>query len=147
MKMSLSENLDSFDLKETKRKVNDYFSDLETLKWQQARLNIQQGLTARYEVANEDKGQAYVATDKDEFNLSASEEKARELEKHMAGYEWAKSILSKQEQLYITEYFENGKFEDEVVGLLGINRIDSRAFRSLKRKAIFKFAYVLSLVD
>ena len=65
----------------------------------------------------------------------------------MSGYEWAKSILSEKEQLYITEYFENGKYEDEVVGLLGINRIDSRAFRNIKRKAIFKFAYVLSLVD
>ena len=147
MKMSLSENLDSFDLKETKRKVNDYFSDLETLKWQQARLKIQKGLTVQYDVSNEDKGIAYVPTGKDEFNLSACEEKARELEKHLVGYEWAKSILSEKEQLYITEYFENGKFEDEVVGLLGINRIDSRAFRSLKRKAIYKFAYVLSLVD
>jgi len=58
----------------------------------------------------------------------------------------AKSILSEQEQLYITEYFINGKYEDEVVELLGFSRSDSRAYRSLKRKAIYKFAYVLNLV-
>jgi len=55
--------------------------------------------------------------------------------------------LSEQEQRYITEYFVNGKYEDEVVGLLGYSGSDSMGFRNLKRKAIFKFAYVLSLVD
>jgi len=144
--MSLTENLDSFDLKETKRKVNDYFSDLETLKWEQARLNVQRGLTVKYDVADEDKGQAYVATGKDEFSLAAKEDKSKELEEHLSGYYWAKSVLSEQEQLYITEYFVNGRYEDEVVSLLGFNRIDSRAFRKLKRKAIYKFAYVLNLV-
>jgi len=39
--MSLSENLDNYDFRETKRKVNDYFSDYETLKWQQARLELE----------------------------------------------------------------------------------------------------------
>ena len=146
MKMTLTENLDSFDLKETKRKVNDYFSDLEKLKWEQARLNVQRGLTAKYDISNEDKNQPYVVMGKDEFNLSAKAEKSEELEKHLAGYYWARSILSHQEQLFITEYFVNGKYEDEVVGLLGYTGYTSRPYINLKRRAIYKFAYVLNLV-
>ena len=146
MEMSLTENLDSFNLKETKKKVNDYFMDLERLKWEEARLNVQRGLTANYDVSTEDKKGAYVATGTDEFNLSAKENKSEELQKHLAGYHWAKSILSEQEQRYITEYFVNGKYEDEVVGLLGYSSHVSRPFRNLKRKAIYKFAYVLNLV-
>ena len=145
MKMSLTENLDSFDLKETKRKVNSYFMDLEKLKWEQARLNVQKGLVARCD-SGESKRQPYAVVGKDEFNLGAKAEKDEELQKHLVGYYWAKSILSQQEQLYITEYFVHGKYEDEVVGLLGFNSSDSRAFRNLKRKAIYKFAYVLNLV-
>ena len=146
MRMTLTENLDSFNLKETKNKISDYFSDLQKLKWEYARLNVQKGLTARYEVAEENKSQSYVATGKDDFNLSAKAEKSEELEKHLAGYYWAKSILSEQEQLYIIEYFVNGKYQDEVVGLLGYNGKDDRGFRNLKRRAIYKFAYVLNLV-
>ena len=146
MKMTLTENLDSFNLKETKKKVSDYFMDLEKLEWEQARLNVQRGLTAKHDAANGDKRQPYVATGKDEFNLSAKAEKDEEIQKHLAGYHWAKSILSEQEQLYITEYFVNGKYEDEVVGLLGYSSHASRPFRNLKRKAIYKFAYVLNLV-
>ena len=143
MKISFMEK---FNLKETKRKVNHYFMDLERLEWEQARLNVQRGLTAQYDMANENSRQGYVATGKDEFNLKAKEEKKDELEKHLEGYRWAKSILTEQELQYITEYFVNGKFEDEVVGLLGYSGSDSRAFRDLKRKAIYKFAYVLNLV-
>ena len=146
MKMTLTENLDSFNLKETKRNVSNYFIDLEKLEWEQARLSVQNGLIAKCDASNENEKQAYVATGKDEFNLSAKAEKDEELEKHLSGYYWAKSILSEREQLYITEYFVNGKYEDEVVGLLGFNGSDDRAFRSLKRKAIYKFAYVLNLV-
>ena len=146
MKMSISENLESFNLKETKKKVSDYFMDLEKLEWEQARLNVQSGLIARCDEVTADKTQAYVTTGKDEFNLSARAEKEEELKKHLAGYYWAKSILSEQEQLYITEYFVNGKYEDEVVDLLGYSSHTSRPFRSLKRKAIYKFAYVLNLV-
>jgi len=144
--MTLKGNLESFNLRETKKRVNDYFSDLDRLEWEQARLDIQRGLTAKYDVATEDKNQGYIATGKDEFNLSAKEEKRKELANHLAGYEWAKSILSEQEQLYITEYFINGKYEDEVVSLLGYKGSDSMGFRNLKRKAIYKFAYVLNLV-
>ena len=146
MKMSLTENLDSFNFKETKRKVNDYFKDLDRLEWEQTRLDIQRGLTARHDVSNENQKQPYIATGTDEFNLSAKEEKRKELANHLAGYQWAKSILSEREQQYITEYFINGKYEDEVVGLLGYRGSDSMGFRNLKRKAIYKFAYVLDLV-
>jgi len=146
MKMTLAENLDSYNLRETKKRVNDYFSDLDKLEWEYARLNVQKGLTANYDVSNEDKNQPYVATGKDEFNLSAKEEKRKELANHLAGYKWAKSILSEQEQLYITEYFIYGKYEDEVVSLLGYSGSDSMSFRNLKRKAIYKFAYVLNLL-
>jgi len=124
--MSLTETLDSFNLRETKRKVNNYFSELEKLEWEQARLNVQKGLIAKYEPTEEDKNQGYVATGKDEFNLSAIENKDEELKKHMSDYYWAKSILSEQEQRYITEYFVKGKYEDEVVGLLGYTSYTSR---------------------
>jgi len=103
-------------------------------------------LTAKYDIASENNRKGYVAAGKDEFNLKAKEEKKEELEKHLEGYQWAKSILSEQELQYITEYFVNGKYEDEVVGLLGFSGSDSRAFRELKRKAIYKFAFVLNLV-
>ena len=146
MKMTLTENLDSFNLRETKKRVNNYFKDLDRLEWEQARLDIQKGLIAKHYAANESKKQAYVATGADEFNLSAKEEKRKELANHLAGYKWAKDILSEQEQLYITEYFINGKYEDEVVSLLGYRGSDSMGFRNLKRKAIYKFAYVLNLV-
>ena len=146
MKMSLTEKLDSFNLKETKDKVSGYFAELKELEWEQARLNVQNGLIAKYEASEEDKSQPYVTVGKDEFNLSAKAEKDEELEKHLSGYRWAKSILSEQEQLYITEYFKNGKYQDEVVGLLGYNGSDDRGFRNLKRRAIYKFAYVLNLV-
>jgi len=146
VKMSLTENLDSFNLRETKKRVNDYFSDLDRLEWEQARLDIQRGLTAKYEAIDENQGQGYVTTGADEFNLSAKEEKRKELANHLVGYQWAKDILSGQEQRYITEYFINGKYEDEVVGLLGYKGSDSMGFRNLKRKAIYKFAYVLNLV-
>jgi len=143
VKMSLTEK---FDLKETKKMVNGYFMDLERLEWEHARLSAEKGLTVQYGASNENQRQGYVSIGRDEFNLSAREEKKEELEKHLSGYYWAKSILSEQEQRYITEYFVNGKYEDEVVGLLGFSGSDSRAFRNLKRKAIYKFAYVLNLV-
>jgi len=146
VKMTLTENLDSFNLKETKDKVSNYFADLQKLEWEHARLNVQRGLIAKYEASEEEKSGAYITVGKDEFNLSARAEKNEELEKHLAGYYWAKSILTKQEQLYITEYFVNGKYQDEVVGLLGYNGKDDRGFRNLKRRAIYKFAYVLNLV-
>jgi hypothetical protein len=144
--MTLTKNLDDYNLKETKDKISDYFGDLEKLKWEQARLNVQRGLVAKHDVAKENEKQPYVAIRADEFNMSAKEEKRKELAEHLAGYHWAKSILSEQEQQYITEFFVNGKYEDDVVSLLGYSGSDSRGYRNLKRKAIYKFAYVLDLV-
>ena len=146
MKMKLTETIDDFNFEKTKRNVNNYFIDLEELKWEQARVNAQKGLIANYDVLPEDKGQPYIAVGKDEFNLSAKEEKCEELKKHLSGFYWAKSILTDEEQQYIIEYFMNGKYEDEVVELLGFNDGNDRAFRKLKRRAIYKFAYVLNLV-
>ena len=58
MRMSVSEK---FDLRETKRNVNHYFMDLEKLQWEQARLNIHNGLTAKYDISIENNRQGYVA--------------------------------------------------------------------------------------
>jgi len=146
MKLSLTKKIDSYDYLKTKRNVNNYFSDLEELKWEQARLSVQNGLITNYDISNENAKQPYIRVGKDEFNLSAISEKNNELKKHLSGYYWAKSILTEQEQLYIMEYFANGKYEDEVIGLLGYSHPDSTAFRKLKRRAIYKFAYVLNLV-
>jgi ArpU family phage transcriptional regulator len=143
VKIKLSEN---FDLRETRKKVNDYFEDYEKMKMERARLNVQKGLIAKYEASEEDKSGAYVATGKDEFNLSAIENKDEELEKHMSGYHWAKSILSEQEQHYIIESFINRKYDDEIIGQLGFYSPDSLAYKRLKRQAVYKFAYVLDLV-
>ena len=145
-KISQTQKLDSFDLGKTKRNVNNYFETLEALKWEQAKLNAQKGMTVNYDLSAPNKKQPYIPVGKDEFNLSAAETNNEEIEKHLSGFYWAQSILSEQEQLYITEYFVNGKYEDEVVGLLGLNTIDSREFRKLKRRAIYKFAYVLNLL-
>jgi len=136
---------EKFDLRETKRNVNHYFMELEQLEWEQARLNVQRGLTANHDLAY-DYGQDYISVGRDEFNFVAKEEKTEELEKHLAGYNWAKSVLSEKEQRYILEYFLNRKYEDEIVDLLGFGSSDSRAFKELKRKAVYKFAYVLNLV-
>ena len=146
MKMSFAHTIDSYNYGETKRNISNYFEDLEALKWEQARLNAGKGLTANYEFLHESKNQPYIRTGKDEFNLSALEDKDDEIKKHLARFQWAQSILSKQEQRYIIEYFANLKYEDEIIDLLGFNNSDSRAFRKLKRQAIYKFAYVLNLL-
>ena len=132
----MTQNLDSFDLRETKKNINNYFSSLDVLAWEQARLNAQKEVTAKYEALIKDRKHPYISIGKDEFNIVAKENKDAELKKHLSGFNWARSILSKQEQLYIIEYFVNGKYEDEIVDLLGFNSIDSWAFRKLKRNAI-----------
>ena len=80
------------------------------------------------------------------FNLSAKDLKEEELKKYISGFYWAKSILSDEEQIYICEYFINGKYEDELVDLLGFDTIDSREYRQLKRSAVYKFADFLNLI-
>ena len=146
MRMSLMQNLDSFDYVETKRNVSNYFEILEELKLKHARLKAGNGLTANYDFSLESKNQPYITIGKDVFNLSALEDKDVEIKKHLLGFQWAKSILSEQEQRYIIEYFVNDKYENEIVDLLGYNNSDDRGFRKLKRCAVYKFAYVLNLL-
>ncbi|MCL2513580.1 MAG: hypothetical protein FWF08_06735 [Oscillospiraceae bacterium] len=146
MKMAITQNLNNFNFRETKKNISNYFMDIEKIKWEQARLSVQKGLVAKHEVAPQDKKGPYISIGKDEFNLLAKAEKSEELKNHLSGYYWAKTILTEQEQLYITEYFINGKYEDEVVGILGLDSSESNEFRKLKRRAIYKFAYVLNLV-
>ena len=146
MKIAMTQDLDNYDFVGTKKNINNYFETIEKLQWEQAKLNLQKGLTVNYDFSLENKNYPYIQIGKDVFNLSAIEEKGEELKKLLSGFQWAKSILSEQEQLYITEYFINGKYEDEVVGLLGLNSIDDRRFRKIKKSAIYKFAYVLNLL-
>ena len=147
MKMSLTQNLNDFNLKETKKNINNYFMDLEKKEWEQARIKVDKGLITKYAISLEDiRKRPYILVGKDEFNILAKAEKDEELKKNLSGFYWAKSILTEKEQLYIIEYFVNGRYQDEVVGLLGFNSSDNRDFRKLKRRAIYKFAYVLNLI-
>jgi hypothetical protein len=138
--------LEGFNFEETKRNVNNYFMNLETLEWEWAKLNAQKGLTAEYDFSTEYNKQPFVSIGKDIFNLSAKELKEEELREYISNYYWARSILSDVEQLYIMEYFINRKYEDEIVDLLGFNNSDSNEFKKLKRSAIYKFADFLSLI-
>jgi len=140
-----SKNLMKFNYKETKGRVNEYFDNLKDLEWQLAKLNAQKGV-ANYDFSVEYKKQPYIKIGKDMFNISAREFTAKELKKHISNYYWAKSILSREEQIYLIEYFINHKYEDEIVDLLGFNNTDSREFKRLKRSAVYKFADFLSLV-
>jgi len=135
-----------FDFQETKRQVNDYFTNLETLEWELAKLNTQKGLTAKYDFETEYVKQPYSSIGRDILNLVAKELKEEELKKHIESFYWAQSVLSDVEQLYIMEYFINRKYEDEIVDLLGFNNSDSNEFKKLKRSAIYKFADFLSLL-
>ena len=141
-----SQNLEGFNFEETKRNVNSYFVNLETLQWEWEKINAQKGLTANYDFSVEYRKQPYITIGKDIFSLSAKELTEDELKKQISNYYWATSTLSDVEQLYIMEYFVNRKYEDEIVGLLGFNNSDSNEFKRLKRSAIYKFADFLSLL-
>jgi len=141
-----SQNLEGFNFEETKKNVNNYFINLETLEWEWTKLNIQNGLTANYDLSVEYNKQPYIKIGRDVLNLCAKELKEEELKMYIANYYWARSILSDEEQLYIMEYFINRKYEDEIVDLLGFNNSDSNEFKRLKRSAIYKFADFLSLL-
>jgi len=141
-----SQNLTGFNFEETKRNVNSYFKNLETLEWELGKLNAQKGLPANYDLSEEYNKQPYISIGKDVFNLSAKELKEEELKGYIANYYWARSILSDVEQIYIMEHFINEKYEDEIVDLLGFNNSDSNEFKRLKRSAIFKFADFLSIL-
>ena len=141
-----SQNLEGFNFEETKKNVNSYFMNLETLEWEWAKLNAQKGLTANYDFETEYSRQPYSSIGKDILNLSAKELKEDELKEYISNYYWAKSVLSDVEQLYIAEYFVNRKYEDEIIDLLGFNNSDSNEFKKLKRSAIYKFADFLSIL-
>jgi len=141
-----SQNLGGFNFEETKKNVNHYFMNLETLEWQWAKLNAQKGLTANYDFSSEYNKQPYISHGKDILNLSAKELKEEELRNYISNFYWARSVLSDVEQIYIMEYFINRKYEDEIVDLLGFNNSDSNEFKKLKRSAIYKFADFLNLL-
>ena len=139
-------NLRGFNFEETKRNVNSYFTNMENLKWEWEKLNAQRGLVANYDFSLENRKQPYMQIDRDILNLSAKELTEEELKRHIAGFHWAKSVLSDIEQIYIMEYFVNRKYQDEIVDLLGFNSTDSLDFKRLKRSAVYKFADFLNLV-
>jgi len=139
-------NLDKFNFEETKKNVNNYFMKLESLEWEWAKLKAQKGLIANYDFPVEYRKQPFTPIGKDIFNLLAKECKEEELRNYISNFYWAKSILSELEQIYITEYFIERKYEDEIVDLLGFNSSDSNEFKKLKRSAIYKFADFLNLV-
>ena len=58
----------------------------------------------------------------------------------------AKSVLSDMEQLYIRECFVNHTYELELIDMLGFSSVDSKAFKKLKKSAVFKFADFLDLL-
>ena len=140
------QNLENYDFELTKKNVKTYFAILEKLEWEWAKLNAHKGLVANYDFSVEYKKQLYSPIGEDVFNLSGKDYKEEQLKKYISSYYWAKSILSDLEQIYITEYFVNRKFEDEVVDLLGFDSRDNNSFRKLKRSAIYKFADFLNLV-
>ena len=145
-KILSTEILEDFDFEESKNNVKRYFMYLEHLTWELTKLNTHKGLIANYDFTIEYKKQPYMPIGKDVFNLSAKEIKEDELKKYISSYYWAMSILSDKEQIYIEECFINGKYEEEIVDLLGFGSIDSKEFKRLKRSAVYKFSDILDLV-
>ena len=137
--------LERFDFEEIKKSVAKYFLLLEDLLWEWQKLNTQKGLVANYDFSEEFKKQPYAPVGKDIFGLSAKEFKEDEIRKFISVYYLAKSILTDIEQDYIENYFIKRKYEDEIAVLLGFENSDSRAFRNLKRSAVYKFADFLGL--
>ena len=64
-----TENLNDFDLEETKRNIKNYFKYFDKLQWQLAKLNAQKGLTANYDFDVEYKKLPYIPIGKDDFKL------------------------------------------------------------------------------
>lgn len=139
-------NLENLNFEETKRNVNHYFMNLEKIEWELAKLNAQQGLTANYNFETEYMNQPYIPIGQDAFHLIAKDNKEEELKRYISSYYWASSVLSEQEQIYISECFMNHRYEDEIVERLGYTSSDSNEFRRLKRSALYKFADFLKLL-
>jgi len=145
-KIISAQNLESFNFDATKKNVRNYFRNFERLEWEWEKLNAQKGLTANYDFLSEYQKRPYIPARKDVFGLSSKECKEKQLKKYISSYYWAKSVLSDIEQTYIKEYFKNHKYQSELVDMLGLSSCDSREFRKLRRRAIYKFADVLNLV-
>jgi len=138
--------LDCFNFDETKKNVFNYFKKLEKLQWEWTKLNSLKGVTANYDFSVEYKKQPYSPIGKDEFSMSAKENKEESLKKWISSYYWAIDTLSDREQKYITECFMNRKNENEYVDLLGFNGCDDYEFKKFKKNTIYKFADFLNLV-
>jgi len=136
----------NFNFEETKKKVKDYFMDLEKAELEYEKVNAQKGLTANYDFSEEYQKQPFIPIGKDEFGLAKKDNKEEELKKYLSTYHWAISILSDKEQIYISECFVKETYGDELVSILGLESIDSREYRRLKKSAVYKFAYFLNLV-
>lgn len=140
------QNLENFNYEETKRQVKNYFKKIEKLEWQLAKINIQKGLTTKYDLTHEYQKYPYSPMSEDNFNLSVKENVEEQYIRYMSNYYWAKSLLSDKEQIYIEECFVSRKCEEDLINILGFKYIDGYDFKKLKRSAIYKFADFLDLV-
>ena len=140
------QNLEGFNYEDTKKNINDYFKHMENLEWEWSKLNAQKGLVANYDFTTENRKPSHLQIGRDIFNLSAKQLKEEELREYIANYQWATSILSDVEQLYLMEHFINNKYEKEIIDLLGFNNRDSNEFKRLKRSAVYKFADFLNIL-
>lgn len=136
----------NFNFEKTKKNINNYFEELENLEWELKKTDIQKGLISNYYFSDESQKQSITTKGKDVFNLSIKEKKEEQIKNYISNYRGAISALSDKEQLYITEYFINRKYGDELADLLELGTTDSREFRRLRKSAVYKFADVLNLV-
>ena len=140
------QNLENFNFEETKKRLKNYFNNLEILVWEWEKLNAQKGLIANYNFSLGHKSQAFIPIGQDDFNMSAKEMTEEQLISYISNYQRAKSVLSDMEKSYIKECFVNRKHEGEIIEILGFENSDSNGFRKLKRSAVYKFADFLDLV-
>ena len=138
-------NLD-YNFAGTKKKVTAYFERLVETEWELEKLKNQKGLAANYDFTQEQK-QARGQAHRDNFSLSAREAKEEELTGYISDYQLAKSVLSEEEQIYISESFLGYKSAEEIAQRLQVGGSDSRAFRKLRESAVYKFADFFNLVE
>jgi hypothetical protein len=142
-----NKELKKFDFEGTKSSVRKYFENLENIEWELAKINIQKGMTANYDLAVEYKNNPYIRIGKDEFCLSAKEYKEDELKNYLFSYYWGKSFLTDKEQIYIHEHFVNHRYEYEISEMIGCAYPDDYEFRKIKKSAVYKFANFLNLIE
>ena len=140
------QNLCDFNYEETKKEVKKYFRKIEKLEWKLARINIQKGLIAKYDLTVEYQKHPFKPISKDDFNLSVKENIEEQYIRYMSNYYWAQSVLSEKEQIYIEQCFISCKCEEEIIGVLGFKYVDDYDFKKLKKSAVYKFADFFDLV-